>query len=83
MGGPMRTNLARRRFGRLKVRCLVRVDSARHAHYLCDCDCGGTIVSRDNRLMSGRTVSCGCWRADPAVRRAAWETRARNALRRR
>lgn len=61
------------RFGRLVVQ---EYDEARtpgdhHAHWRCVCDCGQSVVVRGAKLTAGRVVSCGCWRADPAVRQAA------------
>lgn len=64
-------DLRGQRFGRLLVRDLDCIYEGA-AYWQCDCYCGTTaFVSRGNRLTMGRTVSCGCWRADPAVRQAA------------
>ena len=65
-------NLAGRVFGRLTVIERGRdVPGSRHAHWRCRCECGKEKVVRSNGLTSGRTVSCGCLRADPAIRQAA------------
>lgn len=60
------------RFGCLLVieRAPDRPGSA-HAHWACECDCGRRVIVRSNGLTSGRTVSCGCLRATPAIRQAA------------
>jgi hypothetical protein len=59
-------------FGRFTVREQAKAHSIGHAYWLCDCACGNRgIVVRSTRLLSGRQVSCGCQRADPAIRRAA------------
>jgi len=69
--GPERVSLKGRRFGRLKVVELHHV-VGRHGYWTCQCDCGSQSKEiRDTKLTSGRTVSCGCWRANPAVRQAA------------
>jgi hypothetical protein len=60
------------RFGRLLIPADAEPEIRnRHAYWPCVCDCGARIVARGSKLRAGRIVSCGCWRADPAVRRAA------------
>ena len=59
-------------FGRLTALKLAHVKHT-HAYWLCQCECGERPVVRGTLLTTGRTVSCGCWRADPDVRRAARE----------
>lgn len=63
-------DLTGQKFGRLTVRELHGSEGG-HASWTCDCECGKETQVRGTRLRSGRIVSCGCWRADPAVRRAA------------
>ena len=42
--------------------------------WLCRCDCGNLkLITREN-LLSGRQISCGCYRADKASRRMAART---------
>lgn len=49
------------RFGRLTITSRpYRIDGSPHAHYDCQCDCGGTISTAGSALRTGRTVSCGC-----------------------
>lgn len=60
-------DLAGRRFGRLNV-------SHRHqgpanrgkAYWVCRCDCGAETIVPSDRLLSGVTKSCGCYRRDIA-----------------
>jgi hypothetical protein len=74
-------DLRGRRFGRLRVprdaEPEIRND---HAYWPCRCDCRRVKWIRGSKLVSGRIVSCGCWRADSQVRKAAWVKRKKNAL---
>ena len=65
-------DLRGRRYGRLIAREEIRhpTDDS-HSYWTCACDCGQTVTVRSTRLTTGLQVSCGCWRADPAVRQAA------------
>lgn len=57
-------NLIGMRFGKLFVR--ERTDNLIHpcgtysVQYICDCDCGNTVVITSGNLSSGHTMSCGC-----------------------
>jgi len=42
-----------------------------HAEWPAVCDCGATKYVRGSKLLAGLAISCGSWRADPAVRQAA------------
>lgn len=53
-------NLIGKRFGRLVVIQRAENDKSRHAQWLCNCDCGNTIVVGARHLKSGDTRSCGC-----------------------
>ena len=59
------------RYGRLLVAEYAGREGDGAALWLCRCDCGGNAVVRGAKLRSGRTVSCGCERADPEIRQAA------------
>ena len=58
-GGRRAKNLVGKRFGKLVV-------LARHglingkAMWLCQCDCGNTIITRGYCLLNGESTSCGC-----------------------
>lgn len=41
------------------------------ALWRCACQCGREAVVRGTKLRRREIVSCGCWRAQPAVRQAA------------
>ena len=32
----------------------------KRAHYLCQCECGNTVIVSGQHLRSGHTISCGC-----------------------
>lgn len=66
------TDLRGQRFGRLRVPARSEPEIRnRRAYWPCVCDCGGMTWVRGTKLREGRIVSCGCYRADPAVRSAA------------
>ena len=39
----------------------------RHAHWLCDCDCGNNTIVASTLLTSGKIKSCGCLREESNV----------------
>lgn len=56
---PNAIDITNQRFGLLvAVRC-VRSDK-QGKHWLCQCDCGNTHVTRSSNLRNGRCQSCGC-----------------------
>lgn len=66
------TDLRGRRFGRLSVSPHAEPEiRERHAYWPLTCDCGAERLVRGSKLLAGAIVSCGCWRADPAVRSGA------------
>jgi len=58
-------------YGRLRVLEYKGRSGDRHALWLCECACGRRVVAQGRKLRNGDVVSCGCWRADSLVRRAA------------
>ena len=65
-------DLRGRRFGRLTVPTDAEPEIRnRAAYWPCVCDCGQRKYIRAAKLKSSRIVSCGCFRADPAIRQAA------------
>jgi len=69
---PKINDLRGRRFGRLTVPPNAEPDlTDGHARWPCVCACGARTLVRGSKLVAGLTVSCGCHRADPAVRQAA------------
>lgn len=61
-------NIAGQRFGRLVA--LERLDKKRGSSFLwhCQCDCGKTVDTSANSLLSGNTRSCGCLRVEAIMR---------------
>ena len=61
-------DLTGRRFGRLTV--IKRGENEQFANgsfavrWICQCDCGNTILTRGQALKSGETKSCGCYHSD-------------------
>jgi hypothetical protein len=58
-------------YGWLRVIEYAGVSAWRNALWLCECRCGVRKVVSSKRLRNERTVSCGCYRANPEIRRAA------------
>lgn len=53
-------DLTGQRFGRLLVVKEVERNKFGHIQWLCQCDCGNTVVSSTSVLRAGKRVSCGC-----------------------
>jgi hypothetical protein len=65
-------DLRGRRFGRLTIPPNAEPDlTDGHARWPCNCDCGARTLVRGSKLIAALIVSCGCHRADPAVRQGA------------
>ena len=63
--GSRYQELTGRRFGRHVVlkRTSKRVSDGCFC-WLCRCDCGNLTVTSSNKLLQGRTMSCGCYRKE-------------------
>ena len=56
---PKIIDLTGQRFGKLTV--IARAESKnKRACWLCECDCGNTIITTGKLLRNGKTQSCGC-----------------------
>lgn len=61
----MKTNeLSNQKFGRLRVLNRTLNNIGQKVAWDCMCDCGKLVTVVSNKLTSGRTKSCGCWRVD-------------------
>ncbi len=66
-------DLTGRRFGKWTVLSYAgRTHNSRKSHWLCRCDCGNTRRVRSGHLLSGRSTSCGCFRAENATTHGEW-----------
>lgn len=65
---PTLSNLTGKTFGRLKVLSRaedqVSPSGRHHTMWLCKCSCGNQITALTDNLKSGKTTSCGCYKAD-------------------
>lgn len=59
-------NLLGRRFGRLTVISRASNNKRGKARWLCQCECGRKKVILADSLLSGKTISCGCYRKEVA-----------------
>lgn len=69
VGVAQAEGLIGKRFGRLTVVRLDRVDKAYRKILVCRCDCGSECLKRYDHLRSGASQSCGCLR-DEAIRKS-------------
>ena len=60
--------VAGQRFGRLVPIARAGNSACRQQRWLFRCDCGTEKVIRTDRVKSGRTISCGCFRRDAVTR---------------
>lgn len=67
------------RFGRLTVMNEVETSKA-GSYWLCRCDCGNEIVTKGNSLVSGKTMSCGCYSKDMLIRSNTKHGKARTRI---
>lgn len=61
--------LVGKKFGRLTVVSFEGVNNHRKAIWMCDCDCGNTKTVVGSSLISGGTVSCGCYQSSETKKR--------------
>lgn len=52
------------KYGRLTVLEFVGVDRTRQSLVKCICDCGNIVITNINKLRTGHTNSCGCYRKE-------------------
>jgi hypothetical protein len=59
-----------RKFGRLTVAGYAGRNARGGSQWLCECECGSEIISRQRSLQSGSTRSCGCLHSDVVIKHA-------------
>ena len=57
-------DLTGRRFGKLVVKEFYDMNRHSVSRWVCDCDCGNTVIVKRSSLVSGNTTSCGCKKHD-------------------
>lgn len=57
-------DLTEMKFGRLTVIKEYGRDKRGNALWLCKCECGNEVIVRGDKLKSGNTKSCGCYKKD-------------------
>lgn len=61
-------DLTGRTFGKLTVKeraeDYLSSSGRRRSRWLCNCECGNTAIVLSENLISGRSTSCGCYKAD-------------------
>lgn len=62
-----RLDLLGKRFGRLVGVRPVGKNEQGNMMWECICDCGNTVIVNSQRLISGKTKSCGCYRRDYTI----------------
>lgn len=75
-------DLTGKRFGRLVARCRSHKDKKNKWHWICDCDCGESIVVPEGDLNFGKYKSCGCLKLEKFVQRTTTHNKTKTRLHR-
>lgn len=77
---PAFKDLAGQRFGRLVVRERAYPENNKYneTFYMCDCDCGNTVIVHAGRLRDGNTQSCGCYHKEMVTGEKHWNWKGGN-----
>lgn len=62
-------NLKNQKFGRLTVLAEAGSNSQGNSLWLCQCECGKTIIANSQRLKKNITKSCGCYNRELTIQR--------------
>jgi hypothetical protein len=61
-------DLKGKRFGRLKVIKRDGTSKSGNAMWMCECDCGNIKTVNSHNLMTGGTLSCGCFKKETTIK---------------
>lgn len=71
MRGKPYKNIIGEKFGRLTVSPICEVRNKKRRYWLCKCDCGNEKWVYASSLLSGTSVSCGCYRKETIIERTS------------
>lgn len=64
-------DLTGQKSGRLTVLEVDLSKQTRKTYWICQCDCGNIVSVRSDRIISGRSKSCGCYKNELSAERVA------------
>ena len=62
-------NLEGKRFGKLVAIEFSHSDKNKNSVWSCICDCGNETLVNSQRLITGKTKSCGCLKSESIIKR--------------
>lgn len=62
-------DLTGKKFDRLTAIKSIGSDKRNRTKWLCECDCGNTVITLASSLLSGNTKSCGCIKREMLIQR--------------
>ena len=71
--GSQGVNIIGERRGRLTIKGHDRNDKGIN-YWLCECDCGNTVITTTNHLNDGHTQSCGCYLHDQITKHGMYNS---------
>lgn len=68
-------------FGRLQVICRVGTDKNKKVLWECVCSCGKKVLVNSGSLVTGNTISCGCFLKERITKHGGWNKASYNTWR--
>lgn len=62
-------DITNEKYGKLTAIKIDHIGESGKRYWLCECDCGNTIIAKVDSLRSGNTKSCGCTRREKTIKR--------------